>query len=147
MLNVKPKITIDLVEYLRDDLMVYTHYDTQTVSISRAAQIYELDKEEQYVHVEFTTNGKQDEIGVIWDIKRWKDSEELNTRRKVASDKARQQYYLDDDNIGKVCKALAKTTGIKDSELLRPLAVIIIKEKKFDSLPFLNLSELKVRIE
>ena len=138
----KPTITIDLIEYLKDDLMVYGHYDTKVISLPRAKQIYELDKQEQYVHIEFLDNK-----AIVWDKRRWKESEELNTRRKVASDKARAQYYLDDENIAIVSKALAKVTGIKDAELLKPLAVTIIKERKFDSLPCLNLADLKVKIE
>lgn len=147
MAQERKTITLDFQEYLQDDLQVYGHYDTQVVSTSRAAQIYNLDKEEHYVHVEFTKNKDGDEIGVIWDIKRWKASEELNARIKVASDKARQQYFLDDDNIKVVSQALARTTGIRDANLLRPLAVEIIKKQKFDALPCLNLKDLKVKIE
>lgn len=140
----KPSITIDLVDYLQNDLMVYGHYDTKFVSMPRGALIQALDPTEQYVHVEFLDKGC-----VLWDIKRWKESEERSSRQKVASDKRRQQYFLDDDNINIVSKALAKVTGIdpKNAILLRPLAVTIIKEQKFDSLPFLNLSDLKVKIE
>lgn len=144
---IKPSITIDLLEYLQDDLLVYNHYDVQAVSQGRGAQIKSLDPNEQYVYVEFTTNEKGKEIALVWDIKRWKASEELNLRRKAASDRARQQYYLDDANIAIVSKALARVTGITHAELLRPLAVEIIKNRKFDSLPCLNLSDLRVKVE
>lgn len=140
----KPSITIDLVDYLTNDLFVYGHYTSQVITQKRAKQILELDPTEQYVHVEFL-----DDKAILWDKKRWIQSEELNNRRKAASDRARAQYYLDDENIEIVSRALAKVTGInaKNAELLRPLAIVIIKEKKFDSLPCLNLSELKVRVE
>lgn len=139
---IKPSITIDLQDYLQNDLFVYGHYTSQVITQARAKQILELDPQELLVHVEFL-----DDRAILWDKKRWRESEELNTRRKVASDRARQQYYLDDTNIAIVSKALARVTGITHAELLRPLAVEIIKNKKFDSLPCLNLSELKVRVE
>lgn len=140
----KPSITIDLVDYLTNDLFVYGHYTSQVITQHRAKQIQQLDPTEQYVHVEFL-----DDKAILWDLKRWKQSEELSNRRKAASERIRQQYYLDDTNIEIVSVALAKVTGIdiRNAELLRPLAIVIIKGKKFDSLPCLNLSDLKVRME
>ncbi len=143
----KQTITIDLVEYLRDDLQVFQHYDTTAVSVEKGKLIASLDKEEQYVYVEFTTNKDDKEIAIVWDKRRWKESSELTERQKAASERHRQQFFLDDDNIKIVSAALAKVTGIKHAELLRPLAVEIIKKQKFDSLPCLNLCELKVRID
>lgn len=140
-------ITLDFLEYLKDDLQVYQHYDTTTVSAIKGKQIADLDINEDYVHVEFLENVEGKEVAIVWDKKRWKESYELTERQRIVSDKRRQQYYLDDENIAIVSKALARVTGITHAELLKPLAVEIIKNRKFDSLPCLNLSDLRVKVE
>lgn len=135
------QITIPFIEYLQDDIKVYNNYDTRVVSTARGILISELDFNEDYVHVEF-----EEDCAIVWDKKFWRDSETRNGRIREASDKRRKQYYLDEDNIRIVSKALSKKLGITNSEVLKPLATTIIKEGKFDTLPFLNLSELKVKV-
>ena len=87
-----------------------------TIPPNIAKQIAEVDKDEQYCHVEFPTVENELERPVLWRIDDWKTSYTRHVRRKGLSERQRAIEVHASETRVKFVKALSKATGCSEAQ-------------------------------
>lgn len=138
-LKAEKKITRPLSKYIS---LIIGYREWGPADMEDALLISEIDKDEQYCHVQFTSLDDDTPFDNphVWHIKAWK-----TYHLKVQLDKAKQmqirkELNLVTENTSLVMRSLAKKYGIEDVEILRGLAYKIAKNKKQEALELLEVT-------
>lgn len=80
--------------------------------------IAEKDKEEKYVHIQFTDfNGTELAEPYVWHIKEWKTANLKWLLDKERSERERKEACINEENAQLLVKSMVKETGLTDVEM------------------------------
>lgn len=125
-------ILILLSEYLDE---MFRIQETFNPTLERAHQIYNLDKDEQYCHVQFPGDPIVSEYGEqimvnatlttpkVWRIKAWHASNTIVQKQKIYSETARQQSYRLKEREKIICNAIMDKLKLPNSDCIASLVV------------------------
>lgn len=102
-----------------------------TIPPNVAAQIAEVDKDEQYCHVEFPNADNELSRPVLWRIDDWKTSHTRYIRRKGFNERQRAIEVHASETRAKFIKALMSATGCSEAQCAI-IAVAVIKTRQSD---------------
>lgn len=117
--NTGPQFTLPLSRFIR---YLIKSAERSTVDLMDAELIKELDKDEQYCHVQFTdlyTNAMLPKP-IVWYIKDWRSSYLKYQLDKAKSEKERRESCLLRENRERVLQALLKNLDINDPSIIDP---------------------------
>lgn len=115
-----------------------------------AAKIIQLDRDEQYVHVQLEHHEMEKwlvdfktiklDAPRIWNIKDWKNDHQKWVAEHKKSEESRRLYWLEQENIEVVMYRLARKLELK-SFLVKELAERLVKMKDINVLNNLGVGE------